>query len=523
LVINLISQNHPSQKALFMISYIDPIVTELRALIADLGKGGGLISPSVYDTAQVLRFYPPNKDIEPAFQWLLAQQRADGGWGSAETPYARDVPTLAAVLALHTYYQGKQQEAVDAGLTFLQQQAEQWAILPIDALPIATEMILPYLIEEANSYGLAIDPTPYAVLYQLRNRKREKIGKRPLQAGAAPTYSWEALGQTVDTLLPDHSGGIGHSPAATAAWLRQATKQPELAEPCASACRYLTNAAAATGIGIPGVVPNVWPIVGFELAYAPYALLITGLLQHPALQDVIDPVMDELWVTMKRGHGVSFGEYFTPDVDVTGVSMAALLATSRPVDPALIFQFKSDNHFCTYPQELNPSVFSNAHALYALSLVDKRYGATEDFLKERQCEDGRWLPDKWHSSWLYTTLEVTLTLDALGYTNQVMRALKVFMRNQKSDGGWGSGCNATKVETSYAIIALQTAQKHGYLDAQGTYALESGFDWLARNFQSQTKGTEMLWLGKELYTPQRVDRIYELSALLSVALEPVMA
>ena len=503
--------------------YIDPMLTELRALIADLGKGGGIISPSVYDTAQVLRLYPPNEDIEPAFQWLLAQQRADGGWGSAETPYARDVPTLAASLALHMHYQGKQQAAVDAGLAFLQQQADQWRELPIDALPIATEMILPYLIEEANAHGLALDPAPYAVLYQLRNRKREKIGKRPLQAGAAPTYSWEALGQNVDTLLPDHSGGIGHSPAATAAWLCQAMARPELAEPCVTARRYLAKAAAATGIGIPGVVPNVWPIVGFELSYAPYALLITGLLQHPALQDVVDPVMDELWVTMKRGHGVSFGQYFTPDVDVTGVAITALQGTSRPVDPNLIFQFKNNNHFCTYPQELNPSVFSNAHALYALSLSDKRYIATEEFLIERQCKDGQWLPDKWHSSWLYTTLEVSLTLDVLGYTTHVMRALKAFIQNQKSDGGWGSGCSATRVETSYAIIALQMAQKRGYLDRQGVYALERGFEWLCRNFQAPTKADEMLWLGKEIYAPYRVDRIYELSALLSVALEPVMA
>ena len=42
-----------------------------------------------------------------------------------------------------------QRAAVEAGMAFLQLQAEQWAELPIDALPIATEMILPYLIEQA--------------------------------------------------------------------------------------------------------------------------------------------------------------------------------------------------------------------------------------------------------------------------------------------------------------------------------------------------------------------------------------
>ena len=61
-----------------MDSNIDPLLTELRSLIGDLGKGGGSISPSVYDTAQVLRLYPP-EDTGPAFAWLRSQQQSDGG------------------------------------------------------------------------------------------------------------------------------------------------------------------------------------------------------------------------------------------------------------------------------------------------------------------------------------------------------------------------------------------------------------------------------------------------------------
>jgi hypothetical protein len=505
-----------------MNSYIEPLLTELRSLVADLGKGGGLISPSIYDTAQVLRLYPPKEGVEPALNWLLAQQQADGGWGSPETPYARAVPTLAAVLALHTYRRIlAMQEAVDAGLTFLRGQAGQWAEMPIDALPIATEMILPYLIEETLHVGLNLECKPYEPLYRLRQRKRQKIAAMQLRPGTPPTYSWETLGKDVDSLLPDHSGGIGHSPAATAAWLQQASTRPDLAEPSALAQQYLAQAAKATGLNIPGVVPSVWPIVGNELAYAPYAVLATGLLQHPLLQDVIAPILDELWIIMQRGHGVSFGEYFTPDVDDTGLALAALHAASHPVDPAVILQFKNGDHFCTFHYELNPSVFANAHALYGLACVGERFPAAEKFLLERQGVDGRWFADKLHSSWLYTTLEVVLVLNYLGYTTEVQKAAHALVQYQKADGGWGSGNLSTRAETSYALITLWTLYQSDLLGENAVAALRRGYRWLRSAYRPGVLADDKLWLGKELYVPYRVERAYELSALLSVEMERV--
>jgi hypothetical protein len=144
---------------------ISTLLAELRTLVANLGKGGGSISPSVYDTAQVLRFYPPKEGAESTLAWLLTQQQPDGGWGLPETPYARDVPTLATILALRAYDADRKiHEAIDAGLAFLRRQADQWADLSMDALPIAAEVILPYLVEEAISSGLAVNRAPYASL-----------------------------------------------------------------------------------------------------------------------------------------------------------------------------------------------------------------------------------------------------------------------------------------------------------------------------------------------------------------------
>jgi len=496
----------------------DLLFTELCALVADLGKGGGQISPSVYDTAQVLRLYPP-QDVEPALKWLLAQQQADGGWGDPETPYARDVPTLASILALHTYAQDAQtRTARDAGLLFLRQQAEQWATVPIDAVPIATEMILPYLIEEANRTNLALPCEPYNSLFQLRSYKSRLIAGKSLHVGTAPTHSWEALGKGARSIRPDHSGGIGHSPAATAAWLQQAEQYPDLSDGCTTARQYLVNAEVATGVDIPGVVPNVWPITGFELAYAPYALLVTSLLHHPAIKTVVAPLLDKLWSIMQCGNGVSFGDYFTPDVDDTGLAMAVLEATCRPVDAAVVLQFKQDDHFCTFHKELNPSILANAHALYGLAQTDERYPAAENFLRNRQQADGRWPADKLHKSWLYTTLEAVLALNQLGYASEVKKAVQGLISHQKIDHGWGSGQSATRLETSYALIMLSILHRAGLLNDEEQQAMQHGYQWLRHLSQPYTFPGNRLWFGKELYAPYRVDRIYEISALLSVLL-----
>jgi hypothetical protein len=47
-------------------------------------------------------------------------------------------------------------------------------------------------------------------------------------------------------MLIDGAGGVGHSPAATAAWLKAAAGRPDLANAREVAQRYLVEAAAAT-------------------------------------------------------------------------------------------------------------------------------------------------------------------------------------------------------------------------------------------------------------------------------------
>src|SRR5262245_40145396 len=76
---------------------------QLRREVTALGTNGGILSPSVYDTAQVLRFSSGANPSWPTVDWLLSQQQPDGGWGDPAIPRTRDIPTLAAMIALSTY------------------------------------------------------------------------------------------------------------------------------------------------------------------------------------------------------------------------------------------------------------------------------------------------------------------------------------------------------------------------------------------------------------------------------------
>lgn len=276
-------------------SIVDILLTDLRSLIANLGKNGGLISPSVYNTAQVLRMCSPQQGVWPAVDWLLEQQQADGGWGDPAAPLTRDVPTLASVLALHTYGNRKAtRDAVREGLAFLGQQVDKWRQPRPDDLPVGVELLLPRLLDEAAALGLELPREPYTTLIALGKHRRWLITQNQPGAVTTAVHSWEAWGTNPDPALIDGAGGVGHSPAATAAWLKAAAGRSDLADVREAAQRYLAQAAAATGEGIPGVVPTAWPITRFEQSFVLYILLIAGLLKHPQLQNIVRTQVNNL-------------------------------------------------------------------------------------------------------------------------------------------------------------------------------------------------------------------------------------
>lgn len=502
---------------------IDTLLTDLRTLIADLGKDGGLISPSVYDTAQVLRFCPPKEGVEPALEWILRQQQPDGGWGNPAVPLSRHMPTLASVLALRTYSKINPkniESCIEAGIQFLREHATEWQGAHIDEFPVGVEVVWPKLVEDAQRLGITWSKeVPYAKLITLGNKKRQRITQTQPKAGTAPTYSWEAWGTNATADVVDEIGSVGTSPAATAAWIHAANRCPDLANIRESARRYLKQASTVTGIDIPGVVPTVWPITYFDQLYGLYALLISGLLDHPNLRTVVESQAQSIAEGL-HPTGIGASPYFINDPDDTALALMVLEATGYKVDTATTLNyFKYRDHFVTYSHEFNPSILTNAHAVHALAYAGEQIDQSRQFLLKRQLSNGKWPSGKWHSSWLYITLEVILALRHFEDTKALELACYAVQSDQNKDGGWGLKGKSNSLETACGVLILHTLRQHHFFKQQTLNALRRGYQWLLDDYQPFTLNDVRRWICKELYSEYRVDRAFELSAMLAVALE----
>ncbi|HNP69609.1 MAG TPA: prenyltransferase/squalene oxidase repeat-containing protein [Kouleothrix sp.] len=491
----------------------DVLLTDLRHSIRELGKGGGMNSPSIYETAQVLRFMPPAGMIWPALEWLEMQQQPDGGWGEPAVPRARDVSTLAAILALQKYgSRVHEQHSIYAGLAFLRHQASYWARLT-DDLPVGVELLLPHLLEETARAGLKIPIEPYVQLIALGKHRRKLIAGREWPPGTPPVHSWEGWGVEPSPALLDGTGGVGHSSAATAAWLQAARDRPDLAEARERALGYLERAATMTGVGLPGVVPGVWPINHFELVFGMYMLCLAGLLRHPALRDTIEPQVQTLKAAF-RPEGIGFSDYFMPDGDDTAAALAILHTAGQSVSSAPLRRFAVNSHFCAFPGELQPSLSVVAHAAHALCLLGEDPAAAYSYIIEQQQSDGRWMGDKWQSSWLYTTSQALLALPYQRYARQLDRAIDEIVSYQAPSGGWGSHHGPTTEETAYGVLALRHLRRQGVLHEEGQLALAAAEQWMLDQYQPFRQRAPQLWLDKDAYRPLRIVRIVELVATL---------
>ena len=500
-----------------MESYADVLLQDLIDLISDLGKDGGLISPSVYDTAQVLRLYPPKEGVEPGLEWLLSQQQSDGGWGTPSVPLHRDMPTLAAVLALKTYsHQVRSDDAVAAGLDFLQRQSSQWvAPLPAD-IPVAAELILPRLVQDARSLGLDIPPLPYAELIKLGQRKLNIIEKLPVAPGTQYAYSWEAWGSDPAPELLDVYGSVSSSPSATAAWLKRSARRGGLEVERERAEDYLRNANAATS-GIPGVQSIGWPIDRFEQAFGLHALINGGLYDHPDVRSAAQPHVAQLGDALTR-QGLGFNDYFAADADMTGAAVAVLAASGDTGCAEVQLRFNKNGHFCTYKREFQASISAAARSIDALRMAGRDVRGWQRSLVRMQSRNGAWTGDKWNSSWIYTTFIALNALKGSVHSHSKVAALRRLAACQNRDGGFSSGGHSNTLETAFGLLALHALREDLPDRPELDVPIADAYRWLLDHYLARHEPLEEVWTSKQIYSPTRIDRVYIMSALVGGAM-----
>jgi halimadienyl-diphosphate synthase len=479
---------------------VEKVVEGRQGLVSRIGIGrSGLMYPTAYDTAWMGRV-PAENDLEsPAFpaalEWLRQSQRPDGSWGG-ELEYFHDriISTLAAILALKEWGNKEDQRAIEEGMLYIWERADQlWK----EYETIGFEVILPTLVEKGRKLGLILPEASFERYKRMREEKLSMIPSHMLQSRATTlAFSLEFLGDDLDLRqtrnLQEINGSVGVSPSATAYLLTQ----------------WHDNGPARTYLGevartYAGKAPQVFPFDVFETSWTLWNLFVSD----GGGEDRVDENVMALLKLWERGKGVGFSSvYSVVDVDVSSIVFKVLRMAGLDPDPTPLYRFQRDGYFICYLFERNPSVSANVHVLEALKGVDEEASKmVTEWLRGARVDDVYWL-DKWHASPYYPTSHAVIAF--IGVDEGLAReGVQWLLDTQQPDGGWGFYEAITAEETAYALQALAIFDAE--VEKLDPMVLAKGREALLALQDSFPP----LWIGKCLYTPVEVVRSSILSAL----------
>lgn len=485
---------------------------EAARLVADvLARPAGRTCPSPYETARLVASAPWLAYHAERVRFLLAGQRADGGWGGPDG-YAL-VPTLSAVDGLLATLDRDEPagwsrdgvwHAVDRGLRLLLDPSAGPVSCPPPDLP-AGDLIAPALVERIGA-RLADPPAGLAAWRGARPPLPAGMGSGRLDAvrrlvhSGAPVpekllHALEVLGpaaRRLPSVAPTRHGAVGASPAATAAWLGPPDGHRS------AAADFLDQVVADH----QGPVPCATPITVFERSWVLGALARAGV---PAA--VTAPLAAGLREALGP-EGAATGPGLPADADTTAATLYALAAAGARPDPSSLFRYDLGTHFCTWQGEDGASVSTNAHVLEALGALAGGADAGPEsaarrvtrWLLDQQLPDGFWA-DRWHASPYYATASAVAALRgqaARGVVRALRRAADGVLDRQHADGSWGRWAG-TAEETAYAVQVLLAAPARPGTDA----ALARAVGHLRSDVGGQHPP---LWHDKDLYHPPLIVR-----------------
>jgi halimadienyl-diphosphate synthase len=467
---------------------------------------------TAYDTAWVIRLGDLDSSLSfQALDWLCEHQLPDGSWGASELAYYHDrvICTLAAVNTLARRGRRSLDRARwERGLAALENltrgQTKQ-LIVPPDRTTIGFEMIVPTLLAEAGSLGLAPKYSERALGW-LRDQRSKKLGLlqgRKINRFVSTAFSAEMAGPDAMGLLDvdnlqERNGSIAVSPAATA-YFATYVRPGDL-----KAIEYLRK------VVVGGGVPNTAPLDVFERAWTLWNLALLDSLDAETFA-LCQPHLDFLSAVWQPERGVGHtSEVSFQEGDDTNVTYETLQHFNRSLDLATVMSYEEDRYFRCFHYEANPSISTNIHALGAL-----RKGGLEvthpsvqkliRFLESVKTVETFWF-DKWHASPYYASAHAIIA--CAGFVDELaVTAVDWILRTQSPEGSWGYYL-PTAEETAYCLQALAIWQRNGHDVPKEV--LRRGAVWLADHMADRYPP---LWIGKCLYCPELVVRSAILSAL----------
>ncbi len=530
------------------------VAAEAGELVAGMpARPWGQVSASPYETGRVVSLAPWLAGHAARVDFLIATQRADGGWGPPGG-YAL-VPTLSAVEALLAELRREAPCAAPGLLAKVAArglEAVRDRPLPAASLPDtpAIELIVPSLLALIGGH---LDAGPPDTGGERSGTARPEPPAGLSDAKLTAVRAWLASGAdvpqklvhaleiagpeavasstVVPTPMPGGMAAVGASPAASAAWLAakggSVTGGPAAGGPGAGKAapygggrpaaeetavrRYLEAVVASTG----GPVPCALPITVFERGW------VLSWLRRAGVPVDVPP---ELAASLRDGlgpDGIATGPGLPADADTTSVALYALALLGEPREPEGLWPFELETHFCTWRGEEGMSLTTNAHVLDAFGAYVRGCGGQPRhaavvarlaaWIRDRQEAGGGWR-DRWHISPYYATACCAIALHEFGgeeCAGAVDRAVDWVLGGQRADGSWGRW-EGTAEETAYALqtLLLTGAARRGR--GRGRQAVERGY---RRLLEIRDRDAPPLWVDKDLYLPTVIVRAAVLGAL----------
>jgi len=487
---------------------------EARQLLNEIGPG--LISPSAYDTAWLVRLMEQDAELgKGALEWLCQNQLPDGSWGTG-TPVCyqdRIICTLSAMTALARFGRRAQdRKAISNGLIALEtltKNATRQLVANPASSTVGFEMLAPALIAEAEELGI-ISSQGNRILGRLEKQRRLKLAKlagSTIDRTITAAFSVEMVRDDLSRLdlenLQEKNGSIAYSPSATAFYLIKV--RPE--DP--AALTYLHQVVSE------GAVPYVGPAEVFECAWTLWNLALTDWSSE--LKDLTHRPLQELNKAWDVGIGLGAATGLSLiDGDCTAMTYEAAKKWGGTFDIDSLLYYEGDDHFRCYTLEVDPSTSTNIHLLGALRQAGFKTSHPSvqkifNFLVRQRQPDHMWV-DKWNLSPYYPTAHAIIA--CAGYNDGLVQgSVKQILASQNADGSWGY-MEKTAEETAYALQALCVWKRSGHQVDNGV--LENGLKWLKKHSHQPYAN---LWIGKCLYTPIRVVTATILSAIGRVTQE----